>query len=507
MTSRGRLIRALVPAAFVALGVMMLWFYGSGLTSSRVEAQSAHAPSVACDGPAACEASAGAQSIRLPLVWLIEIDRSIDSVTERFLLREIESAHNTRSPGRLVGNLPTAGSGPDAIVIRLNTPGGSLDSTRAIVSAMLVADIPIVVWVAPAGAHAASAGTFIASAAHSLAMAQGTQIGAASVVSLTGDELSETAQRKANEDAAGLMRSIATVRGRDVDALDATVFDATAYTATEALAQGIADLIADDIDELYERLDADGILIDGRRARLNFSEADVHEVQLGMLERFLTVVANPSLAFLFISLGGIGLIVELWNFGTWIPGILGVIFLILGFTGVGQLSFEWAGIALIVVALVLLTLELTLAPGLGVFGIAGVIVLITGGLFLFPVWDTPDLPGAPGIVNRWMLGGMGAVMLGAVLLLVREIRKDQEAVPYTSAGASSVVVGQVAEVETPLTPIGSVRIAGESWSATSESGDVAVGDRVEVTSIDGVTLNVRPLRSDVDGEDETSSDG
>ena len=498
-----RLIRAIVPAAFIAFGVMMLLLDGRGPTSSRVEAQSVQAASVACDGPVDCEAREGAQSVRLPLVWLIEIDRAIDSVTERFLLREIELAENSRSPGRLVRGVPTAGSGPDTVVIRLNTPGGSLDSTRAIVTAMLAADVPIVVWVGPAGAHAASAGTFIGAAAHVLVMAQGTQIGAASVVSLTGDELSDTAQRKANEDAAGLMRSIATVRGRDVDALDATVFDATAYTATEAMEQGIADLIADDIDELFDRLESALILIDGERLQFNFYEAEVREVQLGMLERFLTVVANPSLAFLFISLGGIGLIVELWNFGTWIPGILGVIFLILGFTGVGQLSFEWAGIALIVVALVLLTLELTLAPGLGIFGIAGVIVLITGGLFLFPVWDTPDLPGAPGIVNRWMLGGMGAVMLAGVLLIVREIRKDQEAVPYTSAGASSVVVGQIAEVETPLTPIGSVRIAGESWSATSEVGNAEVGDRVEVTAIDGVTLKVQPLSSNVDDEDET----
>ena len=475
MRSRARLIRAIVPAAFVAFGVMMLWFDIGGAS---------HEPL----------ANAQAPSQLPPNVKLIEIDRAIDSVTERFLLREIEE--------RVVNGLAVHG-----VVIRLNTPGGSLDSTRSIVSAMLAADIPIVVWVAPAGAHAASAGTFIAAAADGLAMAKGTQIGAASVVSLTGDELSDTAQRKANEDAAGLLRSIATVRGREVDALEATVFDATAYTATEALEQGIADLIADDIEVLFEGLDADPIQINGQRVYFNFSDSVVHEVQLGMLERFLTVVANPSLAFLFISLGGIGLIVELWNFGTWIPGILGVIFLILGFTGVGQLSFEWAGVALIAVALVLLTLELTLAPGLGVFGIAGVIVLITGGLFLFPVWDTPDLPGAPGIVNRWMLGGMGAVMLGAVLLLVREIRKDQEAVPYTSAGASSVVVGQVAEVETPLTPIGSVRIAGESWSATSEVGDVGVGDRVEVTSIDGVTLNVRPLSSNVDDEDEPSPDG
>ena len=205
----------------------------------------------------------------------------------------------------------------------------------------------------------------------------------------------------------------------------------------------------------------------------------------------LTIISNPSLAFLFISLGGIGLIVELWNFGTWIPGILGIVFLILGFAGIGQLSFEWAGIALVGVALIMFTLEIALAPGLGIFGIGGVIALIAGGLFLFPVWDTPDLPGAPGIVNRWMLGGVGAVMLGAVLLIIREIRKDNEAVPYTSKGSTDLLIGQVAEAVTPLTPTGSVRIAGELWSAESISGNVDKGIVVRVHAVDGVTLIVR----------------
>ena len=431
----------------------------------------------------------GTQSLPTRPIRVVNIDRAIDTVTERFLLRQMGEALETSS----------------ALVIRLNTPGGSLESTRNIVSEMLAARKPIVVWVAPAGAQAASAGTFIGAAAHVLAMSSGTNIGAASAVSITGDELGETLQRKANEDAAALMRSLATERGRDVatlDALEATVFDATAYTAQEALDLGIADVIADDLVSLQEQIHGFTVVVQGRPYSLHTSGRWTEEVQLGMLERFLTVIANPSLAFLFISLGGIGLIVELWNFGTWIPGILGVIFLILGFTGVGQLSFEWAGIALIAVALVLLTLELTLAPGLGVFGIAGVIVLITGGLFLFPVWDTPDLPGAPGIVNRWLLGGTGMVMLGAVLLLVREIRMQSDAVPYATPGASKLVVGQVAQVVTPLTPTGSVRVAGEVWSAVSESGDVAEDEEVIIESVDGIILMVRRVEAEAT-EDES----
>ena len=356
---------------------------------------------------------------------------------------------------------------------------------------MLAASTPIATWVAPPGAQAASAGIFVAAAGHIFAMASGTNAGAASVVSLTGDELSETMQAKANEDAAALMRSIARERGRSVTALEQTVFDAKAYTSDEALDIGVVDLIASDINGLLSELDGESVDINGREVQLNTGAASVEHAQLGALERLLTIISNPSLAFLFISLGGIGLIVELWNFGTWIPGILGIVFLILGFAGIGQLSFEWAGIALIGVALVMFTLEIALAPGLGIFGIGGVIALIAGGLFLFPVWDTPDLPGAPGIVNRWMLGGVGAVMLGAVLLIIREIRKDNEAVPYTSKGSTDLLIDQVAEAVTPLTPTGSVRIAGELWSAESISGNVDKGVVVRVHAVDGVTLIVR----------------
>ena len=418
-----------------------------------------------------------AQSISGPTVRLIELDRAIDSVSERFLLREMNNASE---------------SGASAIIIRLDTPGGALDSTRVIVSEMLSSTVPIVVWVAPSGAQAASAGTFVAAAAHVWAMAPATNTGAASVVSLTGEELRETQQRKANEDAAALLRSIGTERGRDVEALEATVFEAKAYTAQEALDAGIVDIVEGDIQDLLTALAGRTVQLPDGETIMATGDGQIETSQLGMLERILTVVSNPSLAFLFISLGGIGLIVELWNFGTWIPGILGVIFLILGFAGIGQLSFEWAGIALIIVAMVLFTLELVLAPGLGIFGIAGVVVLLTGGLFLFPVWDAPDLPGAPGIVNRWMLGVIGTVMLAAVLLITREIRKDREAVPYTSPGTTDLLIGQTALVVTPLEPNGSVRIAGEVWTAESFDGvHVQAGEQVVVVAIDGVTLSVR----------------
>lgn len=414
-------------------------------------------------------------------VQVIELAHAIDSVSERYLLREMEEA-------------TTAGA--ILIVIRLDTPGGSLDSTRAIVGAMLESPTPLAVHVAPSGAHAASAGTFIASAAHFLAMSDVSEIGAASVVSLSGDDLSETLQAKANEDAAALMRSIALERGRDVAALEATVFEAKAYTAHEAFNRGIADALVNDLDELLEWTHGRRVTVDGRTIVLETDHYYLAESDLTFFERVLAFVANPNLAFLFLSLGGVGLIVELWNFGTWIPGILGITFLVLGFAGIGQLSFEWAGIALIAIGLVLLVLELTLAPGLGIFGVLSVLALMGGGIFLFPVAEVPELPGAPGVVNRWMLAVIGVLLLGAVLLTAREFRLDRNAVPFESAGSSHLVVGQTGVVVAPLQPAGSVRVAGEVWTAESENGDpVQSGATVTVTGVEGITLQVRAADS------------
>ena len=413
-------------------------------------------------------------------VYVIQLDRAIDPVSERYLLRELDTAQ-----GQF-----------DLVVIVLDTPGGLLDSTRAMVNAILESRVPTAVYVSPAGAHAASAGTFIGAAANILAMAPVTEIGAAAVVGGQGEDLGETLQVKANEDAAALIRGIAEKRGRNIDALEATVFEAKAYSAEEAVEIGIADVVANDLDELLHWADGKTFETAGGPVTLEgLQHAQITESEYSVLDRLLGAIANPNLAFLMISLGGLALIVELWNFGSFIPGTIGVVLLVLGFAGVGQLPFQWAGLVLILLALALLAAEIFVTPGFGFFGVAGAIALVLGGLFLFPFpsIEAPELPGGEIQVSRWLLGGVGAVMLLFVVWLIRELRVASRPGSYLPLGTSDLLVGRTAPVTSALNPDGEVYIAGEHWTArTSDRGYMDVGTSVRVVEIDGVTLVVEP---------------
>ena len=413
-------------------------------------------------------------------VSIIQLDRAIDPVSERYLIRELEQARGQFA----------------LVVIILDTPGGLLDSTRVMVNAILEARVPVAVYIAPSGAHAASAGTFIAAAANILAMAPVTEIGAAAVVGGQGEELGETLQVKANEDAAALLRGIAEKRGRNIQALEATVFEAKAYSAEEALDIGIADVIAQDLDQLLQW--AEGRTVEtaaGSITLQNLLNSRIDEQQYTLWDRFLGAIANPNLAFLLISLGSLALIVELWNFGTFIPGTIGVVLLILGFAGVGQLPFQWAGVVLITLAMALLAAEIFVTPGFGFFGIAGVIALILGGLFLFPFpsIDAPELPGGQIQVSRWLLLAVAILALLFVIWLIRQLRFAAQPDSYIPTGSSSLLIGTTARVTKTLDPQGEVYAAGEHWTAqTQDNTTIQTGKTVKITQIQGITLIVQP---------------
>lgn len=397
-------------------------------------------------------------------VVVVELDGAVDDVSARFLSRAIDEANADLA--RL-------------IVIRLDTPGGLLGSTRDIVGDIFASRVPVAVYVAPEGAQAASAGTFIAASAGVLAMAPTTNIGAAAVVGAGGQDLPETLGKKVSEDARAFMRSIAERRGRPAGPLEAAVREARAYSAQEAVKLGIADLVAPTLGELLARLDGRSVAAAGGEVRVRTARAPVQMEEMSFLERVLGFLADPNVVFLLLGIGQLAILIEILNPGLWVPGTVGVVCLILGFAGLGNLPFTWAGVALFAVAAVLFLFEAH-APGFGLFGAAGAVALVLSGLFLLGFY-TPELSGPSFRISRWLLVGLGATVGLVVLWLASEVRRSHGSV-YVSPLSSSGLIGQAGEVTARLVPQGEVLVSGERWSAELVDGDAAeIGEAVEVT--------------------------
>ena len=413
-------------------------------------------------------------------VVLIRLDGAIDGVSARFIARGLDTA--VEQDAQLV-------------VLMLDTPGGLLDATRDIVASILASEVPVAVYVAPEGARAASAGTFIGASADILAMAPATNIGAAVVVQADGSDLPETLDQKASQDAAAFIRSIAERRGRNVSALEDTVLSASAYSALEAVELGVADLVEVDYASLLHDLDGYEVGTDSETIILDLANVTTNTVDLSLLEQVLSFISSPDIAFLLISLGGLGVIVELWHPGLWVPGTLGVLFLILGWAGVGQLPFSWAGVALITLSLLLFYLEST-AVGIGYFGVAATISLILGGIFLLGFFGSPGIPGDAPAISRWLLISVGAVTGALMLWFATELRKARQIRLYQSPTATMSLVGATGVVSTDLSLAGEVVVNGEYWSGEAEPGTarkISAGANIEVVSVDGNHLKVKPM--------------
>ena len=334
-----------------------------------------------------------------PHVALVSIDGAIDRLSARFLSRGIRQASS---------------SGAQLVVVTLDTPGGFLSSTRDMVVSMLSAEIPVAVYVSPPGARAASAGTFITAAANFAVMAPGTNIGAASPIAAGGADLPETLAKKINEDTRAFIRSIAVARGRNSQALEETVTIARSYSAAEAIELNVVDIIAADLADLLVQLDGRTAQTASGPVVLRTKNADVREIKRTLLEMFLGVLADPNLAFVLLTIGGLGILAEFLTPGFIGPGVVGAIALALAFLGMGQLSVNWIGTGLILFAMVLFFLEAQEA-GIGIFGIGGVISFLLGAFLLFGgYFSTPDISEPGSGVSLWLIGGFGGGM-GVVL--------------------------------------------------------------------------------------------
>ena len=417
---------------------------------------------------------------------IIDLDSSIDSVDADFLGRGIDTATD---------------DGAQFLIIRMDTPGGSLDATRDIVREIFESEIPVVVFVSPTGAQAASAGTFVAAAAHVAAMSPATSIGAASPVRFDGRDLESTLRAKVTEDAVAFIESIAEERNslagsrvRNSGALAETVRDASAFSHQGALNIGIIDLIADNTPDLLAKLN-------GRSVTLNTDEVVVldtegmttYEIRPNFFERFVDFIASPTLAFLLLAVGGAGIIVELLNPGLFIPAIIGFVALGIAVLALVNLPANWLGLGLILLAMGLFYFE-TQAPGFGLFGFGGAVSFIFGGLLLFGNLTSGErsLPGGGTTeINAAAFIGISALLFACLAATFWFVREAKKAPLYVSPSTTSEIVGKIGKAASDLVPgeIGSVHVADEDWSAKAAQ-PISKGEIVLVEEIDGFTVKV-----------------
>ena len=400
-------------------------------------------------------------------IHVLKADGEVGPVMARFIDRGIDHAEDTQAK---------------LVVIELDTPGGLSTSMEDIVKRILDSNVPVAVYVTPPGGKAASAGTFITMAAHIAVMAPNTRIGAASAVNADGSDIEGTLGRKIENDAAAFIRALAEERGRNADWAESAVRDAESLNADAALELNVIDQVAISLDDLLEEHDGRTIRIrEGLTAELQgLTTAPRHEVSLTLWERILEVLANPTLASILISLGFLGLIFELSNPGLILPGVAGVVAMILGFLGFGVLPVETAGIVLIALALVFFALELVVPSG-GILGGGGIVALLLGGIIAF--YDQP----ADVQPNRIVLAVLLFVVVGGFVSLalgLARFRKLQAAI------GTEALIGQVAIARTRLSPEGYVFLHGERWHASLESGSANEGERLRVVGADGLNLKV-----------------
>jgi membrane-bound serine protease (ClpP class) len=367
-----------------------------------------------------------------------------------------------------------------AFVIVLDTPGGLLDSTRDIVSRFLESEIPVIVWVGPAGARAASAGTFLTLAAHVAAMAPGTNIGAASPITMGGGGADSTMGHKMQNDAAAFIRTIAERRGRNVAWAERTVRDASASTEKEALDAGAIDLIAASVEEVLEKASGRTVQTKNGATTLELRGARIEHYELDLRTKILSLLANPNVAYLLLMLGFYGIFFELSNPGSVLPGVVGAIFLILAFYSMQQLPLNAAGLLMVAVGLILFILEIKVTS-YGLLTIGGIAATVLGAVMLF---DSPEP--ALRVSLRFVIPFTIATALlfaTGIGLAVRTMRK-----PPTTGREG--MVGWRGRARTLIDPEGTVEVRGELWRARANES-IEEGAPVEVTGAEGLVLRVR----------------
>ncbi len=402
-----------------------------------------------------------------PQVHLIVVDGGINPAVVDYIKENITRAHV---------------SGAKALVIQLDTPGGLLSSTRSIVKEILGAPLPVIVYVAPSGAGAGSAGVFITMAGHIAAMAPGTNLGAAHPVAGGGQEVKGVMGEKIENFTASFSETIAEKRGRNTEFAIQAVRRSISITDKEALEKNVIDIIANDLMDLLEQAEGREVDINGKKLKVSFKGVRVQSFEMALRQKIIDILSDPNIAYLLLMAGILGLYMEFSNPGVIFPGVAGGICLLLALTSFQILPINYAGLALILLGMALLAGEAFL-PSFGILGIGGIISLTLGSLLLF------DARGSDLVLDKKMIftavGTLSAFMIVVGYLVVKAHRRKP------TLGVEGLL-GEIAEVKVSLNPEGKVFVHGEFWNAETD-GEIDVGEKVKVAGFDGMMLKVKSL--------------
>ena len=399
----------------------------------------------------------------------MKIDGSINPVSADFIRNGIEKARSENA---------------ECLIIQLNTPGGLLKSTRVIVSDMLQSPVPVIVYVSPGGAHAGSAGVFITLAAHVAAMAPGTNIGAAHPVIMQG-QMDTTMNEKTTNDAAAFIRTIAEKRHRNIIWAERAVRRSYSYSETEALQDSVIDLVVKNEEELLRMIDGKIIELGSGTKTLHTLSATITIYEMSIWEKILDIISDPNIAYILLLLGMYGILFELYNPGAILPGIVGVIALILAFYSMHTLPINYAGLALIVFAVILFLLEIKIISH-GLLAIGGIISLLLGSMMLIKSGSSLEFVR----ISRSVIISATALSALFFLFIIGFGIKAQRLKVVTGLEGMIGTTGVVRDI---LTPIGTVVVQGEIWSAESLAGNIDQGANVLIKEIKNLKLYVEPI--------------
>lgn len=370
----------------------------------------------------------------------------------------------------------------ECLVIKLNTPGGLLESTRNIVTSILESPIPIIVWVAPSGARAASAGVFVTLSANIAAMAPGTNIGAAHPVTLQGTQDS-VMMEKATNDAAAFIKTISEKRSRNIKWAEDAVRKSVSLTETEALKENVINLITNNINDLLTKINNKVVETARGKEILKTTGAEIKYIGMTFQEKILDLLSDPNIAYILFMIGFYGILFELYNPGAILPGVVGVISLVLAFYSMHTLPVNYAGLALIVFALILFVLEIKIVSH-GLLTVGGTISLILGSIMLIKTESF-------GEVIRVSWGVIILVVALTVLFFTFAIGMGIRAQRKKPVTGNEGLLGETGEAFSDLDPKGKVLVHGEIWSAESSEGKIHKGERIIVSEITGLNLRIR----------------